>query len=163
MTKEADILVMGLGGPDRGDDAVGPAVARVVAQRLADVDVVSGPRDAAWILDAWRGRVGVVVVDAVRSGRPVGTVDRLDPRHGPYVDSAASSTHGLGLASAIELGRALGDLPLRLALIGVEGATFGLGAWMSDEVRSAVPEAAERVIELVGGWRRESREAEPHA
>ena len=38
------------------------------------------------------------------------------------------STHLIGLAEAIELGRALDQLPARLLVVGIEGASFTAGA-----------------------------------
>lgn len=153
MTEHEDVLVIGLGHRDRADDGVGLALAEELrARQTAGTIVRSGPRDAAWILDAWRGRDCVVVLDCVRSGRPAGTVHRIDPAHGPFVDSASASTHGLGLASAVELGRALGDLPRRLVLVGIEGKSFEIGAPVSAGVRAALPRAVALVEQLVAGW-----------
>lgn len=150
MTPRTNTLVLGLGSVERADDGVGPAlVGRLAEGGLRDADLIAGPRDAAWILDAWSGRPRVLVLDAVRSGRPVGRVMRIDPSDGPFVDPAGASTHGLGLASAIELGRVLGDLPERLVLVGIEGGCFELGAEMSPLVRAALPEAVDRARRIV--------------
>ncbi len=158
MTPRTNTLVLGLGSVERADDGVGPAlVARLTAAGLRDADLIAGPRDAAWILDAWSGRPRVLVLDAVRSDRPVGRVMRVDPSEGPFVDAAGASTHGLGLASAIELGRALGDLPERLVLVGIEGGCFELGAEMSPPVRDALPEAADRARRIVEEWTADER------
>ena len=48
------------------------------------------------------------------------------------------STHALGVAEAIELGRALGRLPRRLLVFGIEGGSFDAGAGLSPEVERAV-------------------------
>lgn len=153
MKGSRNTLVLGLGSIDRADDGVGPAlVARLSPLALGGVDFAAGPRDAGWILGAWSDRDRVVVLDAVRSGGDAGDVLQIDPTDGTFVDAANASTHGLGLASAIELGRALGELPDRLALIGIEGACFDLGAEMSAAVRAALPEAAERVCDIVQTW-----------
>lgn len=154
--------MLGLGARDRGDDAVGPVVAEAVGRRV-DVDVEAGPRDPAWILDAWRGRDGVVVVDATRSGARPGTVLRLDPRARALVDSVSASTHGLGLASAIELGDVLGECPERLLVVGVEAASFAVGAALTHDVRAAVPEAVDCVAAVIDGWQRSDREEDRHA
>ncbi|MGA8248276.1 MAG: hypothetical protein WB797_15335, partial [Nocardioides sp.] len=67
MTVRVTGLVVGLGQPDRGDDAVGPEVARAVATRgLPGVRVLER-EDPADLLDTWRGHDLVVLVDAVRS------------------------------------------------------------------------------------------------
>jgi len=154
MKEVRPVVLIGLGDADRGDDGAGPALAtRLAGLDLPGVEVRTGARDAAWILDAWARHESAVVVDCIRSGQPVGTVRRIDPSHGPLVDRATASTHGLGLASAVELGRALGDLPRRLALVGIEGGSFAVGSGMSPEVCAALPVAASMVVRILTEWR----------
>ena len=71
--------------------------------------------EPAELLDALGDGVEhVVLVDAVTSGAPPGTVHRFDASEAALVVDANTTTHGLGLAETIELGRALGRLPARL-------------------------------------------------
>ena len=154
-------LVIGLGSPDRGDDAVGRAVARSVADRLPGVDVVDH-EDPTSLLDLWAGHDPVVVVDAVRSGAPAGTVHRLETgaagtpvTTGAWRHTGHGGTHAVGLAEMVELGRALGRLPARLVIIGIEAESFDHGAPMSRPVAAAVPSAADRVCREVAEARRE--------
>lgn len=64
---------------------------------------------------------------------------------------AAPSTHALGLAEAVELGRALGRLPPTLTVFGIEGTTFTAGATPTPAVLAAVPRvAAASIAELRG-------------
>jgi hydrogenase maturation protease len=51
----------------------------------------------------------------------------------------------------VELGRALGRLPGRLLVVGVEASRFDRGAPMSEPVASAVPEAARAVLSALDG------------
>ena len=139
-------LVIGLGAPDRGDDAVGAAVARAVADRLPGVAVVDH-EDPTGLLDVWAGHDPVVVVDAVRSGAPPGTVHRLAT---PPPGSGPGGTHAIGLAEMVEIGRALGRLPDRLVVVGVEAGGFDHGAPLSAAVAAAVPAAADLVCEELG-------------
>jgi len=146
----AAVLVAGVGRPDRGDDAVGPAVAgRAMGLVPPGVTVVERVEPAG-LIDAWAGAELVVVTDAVRSGQRPGTVHVLHACHGPLpVRTGADGTHGLGLAEVIELGRALQRLPPRLVVVGVEAQQFGLGAPMSPVVRACVERAAQAVAEVV--------------
>ena len=154
-------LVIGLGSPDRGDDAVGPAVARTVAARLPGVAVVE-LEDPTALLDLWAGHDPVVVVDAVRSGARAGTVHCLETgQAAPPVGSPAwartgqGSTHAVGLGEMVELGRALGRLPQRLLVVGVEAEALDHGAPLTPLVAAAVPDAAARVCGAVTPARRE--------
>jgi hydrogenase maturation protease len=144
-------LVIGLGSPDRGDDAVGGLVARAVAAQLPAVAVVDH-EDPTALLDLWAGHTPVVVVDAVCSGAPGGTLHQLEagPAAGPlsaqaWARSGHGGTHAIGLAEVVELARALGRLPERLVGVGVAAERFDHGAPLTPAVAAAVPTAVERV------------------
>jgi hydrogenase maturation protease len=146
-------LLVGLGTAHRGDDAVGHQVARRVADLDppgVDVREVDDPSD---LLDVWEGFDRVVVVDAMVSGRPPGSVVTLEVTDAPLPAGswAAGGTHALGLAAAVELSRALGRLPGRLWVVGVEAGTTAPGAAPSGAVAAAVePAAAEALAALAG-------------
>jgi hydrogenase maturation protease len=81
----------------------------------------------------------VIVVDAVASGAPAGTVHRLDPVGDPLpAEFARGSTHAFGLAETIELARTLDRLPPRITVYGIEGTDFRAGDELSAPVRAAV-------------------------
>lgn len=149
------MLVVGVGSPDAGDDAVGFLVADAVARLgLPGVEVLTheDPTDLPLL---WRGRARVVVVDAVRSGATPGTVVAvaLDAAAGGgrLPSGRGAGTHDFGLASAIGLSRALGTLPGHLTVVGVEGVAFAPGDPLSPAVASAVGEATRVVRRLVEG------------
>ena len=144
------VLVAGVGRPDRGDDAVGPAVAGRAMELLPPEVTVTERVEPADLIGAWAGADLVVITDAVRSGRQPGTVHVLHACHGPLpVGTGAGGTHGLGLAEVIELGRALGQLPPQLVVVGVEAQQFGLGEPMSPPVQACIELAAKTVAEVV--------------
>jgi hydrogenase maturation protease len=143
-------LVIGLGHPDRGDDAVGLIVARrLAAQPPAGVTVVAH-EDPMELVLAWADRRWALVVDAVVSGAAPGTVTVREIADGPAGASwsrvALGGTHGLGLGEAVELSRTLDRLPGRVTLVGIEAADVTAGAGLTRAVAAAVPEA----LELVG-------------
>jgi hydrogenase maturation protease len=151
------VLVVGLGRPDRGDDAVGLAVAQAVAAVAPPHVVVLAYEDPTDLLELWAGFEVVVLVDAVRSGAPRGSIRMLETGTGgdALPDSAWSGTgragtHAFGVAAAVELGRALHRLPPQVLLVGVEAGEFALGAPLSPPVADAVPAAVRTVLDLVG-------------
>lgn len=143
------VRVIGVGNPDRGDDGVGPAVAaRVAAESPPDVGVVVSIADPTRLIDRWSGADVVVVIDAVVDGSEPGTVTVLDAIDEPIPPDAASvSSHGMGLAAAIELGRSLDRLPEHLTVVGVTAETFE-GVGLSEGVDRAVADATEIVLEV---------------
>jgi hydrogenase maturation protease len=52
----------------------------------------------------------------------------------------------MGIADALELGRALGQAPRRVVVLGVEGASFGMGEKMTAAVASALDGLVESVL-----------------
>lgn len=156
MTAVHEPLLVGLGSPDRGDDAVGPTVARAVAVLgLRYVEVVEH-EDPTALIDLWDGRALVVVVDAVRSGAAPGTLVVLETgaEDTPLPDSAWAATgrggtHGFGLAGSVELARALGRLPPRVVVLGVEAMAFGHGEPLSEPVALGVRRAVKVATRLL--------------
>jgi hydrogenase maturation protease len=148
--------VIGVGSPDRGDDAVGREVAGAVAALGLPGVAVSEHEDPTDLVEAWSGAFAAVVVDAVCSGALPGSVSVLEvgadsaalPRSA-WARTGRGGTHALGLASAVELSRALRRLPARLWVVGVEAARFEHGLPLSAPVAASVPEAVRRVVALV--------------
>ena len=140
-------LVIGIGNRSRGDDAVGPEVASRVAQLgLPGITVVVLNEPIA-LVEQLGTHDDVVVVDAID---PRGHPGRVHVRHlgcAPLGDEPpALGSHGLGVAHTVELARALGLLPKRLTLVGVEARTFRLGAPLSLLVRDSLRDAVEAVV-----------------
>jgi hydrogenase maturation protease len=137
--------VIGVGNAYRGDDAVGLLVARRLCDR--GLEAIEEEGEPVALIDTFADRDTVVLVDAVRSGSTPGTVHRVDvsDRSLPTALLGSTSTHAIGLGEAIELARALGRLPRRIVVFGVEGARFDVGAALSPDVAAAVPGLVESV------------------
>jgi len=145
-------VVIGVGNAYRGDDAAGREVARLVQERVPDdLDVVVCELEPTRLIDAWDGAEAALVVDAVSSGGEPGTVHRFDAT-GEALPSREfrSSTHALGIGETIELARAIGRLPGRIVVFGIEGETFGSGRELSAGAHSGVERAVELVLEEAG-------------
>jgi hydrogenase maturation protease len=140
-------LIIGIGNADRGDDAVGLMVARMVRDAAPPgVSVTELDGDQLALLDAWDGDADVYVVDATCSGGEPGSVCRFDasaPLGGGFKHRG---THIFSLADVIELARALHRLPARVEGYGIEGASFELGAPLSPEAEGAARTVAERIL-----------------
>jgi hydrogenase maturation protease len=142
----ARVVVIGVGNAMRGDDAAGlEVVARVRDE--PGVERVAHEREPIEVLEIWAGADAVVLVDAVRSGAPTGTIHRLDASADALPAAfARGSSHTIGVGEVIELARALGRLPLRVIVYGIEGARFESGAALSPEVAAAIDSLADTVL-----------------
>jgi hydrogenase maturation protease len=131
----------------RCDDGAGLAVARRLSGTLPEgVLLLEREGEPTGLIDAWEGADAVWLVDAVSSGAAPGTLHRLDAgdRELPR-EVFRTSTHHVGLAEAVELARALGRLPSRTVVFGIEGESFDVG----DELTSTVAAMIDRVAAAV--------------
>ncbi len=148
------IVVIGVGNEYRGDDGVGIVVARRLRERFATgVTVLEESGEGAALIEAWQGAKCVILVDAVNSGAPPGTIHRLDAHASPLPAGFFHySTHAFSVAEAVELACSLGQLPSHVTVYGIEGQNFDLGIGLS----SAVEEAVTAVVEQAAGEVREA-------
>ncbi len=133
-------LVLGVGHPDRGDDAAGLKVADALAG-LEGVVIrhVSGDPSSILTEPLWDTATRVVLVDTVRTGRRPGTVHRwAGTRLLAHLPDTGGGTHDLGVATTLQLAAALDRLPADLVVIGIEGACFDLGTPPCRPVRHAI-------------------------
>jgi len=146
-------LVIGAGNPDRGDDAVGPVVASRLKRRAGDrFKVVEQAGEGLALMEAWEGADTVIILDAALSGAPCGAIHRIDATTELMPnDFFRCSTHALGVAEAVELARALCQLPRRIIVYGIEGERFEAGAGMSAAVEAAALELEALVLQDVEG------------
>jgi len=145
---ECKVRIIGVGNPYRGDDGAGIAVARILRSRLpSHVDVIEQNGEGTSLAESWKGVGLVIVVDAGQSGAPPGTIRRFDAQSdGIPIEIFGRSTHNFGVASAIELGRALGELPSRLVIYAIEGRDFSPGGKLTPPVERGVREASEKIL-----------------
>jgi len=145
-------VVVGVGEPMRRDDGCGPRVVRALRGRVgSDVELVERVADPTALVDLWDRAELAVVVDAMRSGAAVGSVRRLEGEELANVPGErTTSSHGLSVRDAYELGRALGRVPRRLVLYLIEAGELGHGERLSPAVDAAIGRAAVAVAEELG-------------
>ena len=151
MNASSSTVFIGVGNPFRSDDGAGIAVVRRLRGEVPPhVRIQEESGDGTELLEAWKDADCVILVDAVLSGAPPGTIHRLDARTEKLPTwFSHSSTHAFGVAEAIELARAMGDLPARLIVYGIEGLDFSAGTELSPEVAEVVPAAANLILQEI--------------
>ena len=145
------------------EEAVDPAE---ITEGAKDVHARTGD-----LLDSWReGSISTDGAVVVIAGRPnVGksslfnlmakrTRAIVTPHPGTTRDAIEQeipsrffhySTHAFSLAEAVELARAMDELPPQLVVYGIEGSDFGSGEGLTPRVAEAVQPVANRVREEV--------------
>jgi hydrogenase maturation protease len=145
-------IVLGLGNPVRGDDAVGLRVADAVrtlleAPPVPGVAVLTSTRAGLELIDLLSGAEAAIIVDAVESPDAVpGRIRRLS------LDEVAGSArlvgaHDVTVAGAFALAREAGvPMPGTVEIYAVEITdTTRLAESLSPEVEAAVPTLARRI------------------
>jgi hydrogenase maturation protease len=147
-------LVLGLGNPLVTDDGVGLRVAAEIARQVAgraDVEVGEDYWGGLRLMERLVGYDRAIVIDAVVSGAPPGTIHRLSPGSIPTQRSA--SAHDVTLPTALALGRQSG-MPLppdeQILLVGIEAQdVLTFGEQCTPAVQAAVPRAVREVLEAL--------------
>lgn len=149
----ASSLIVCIGNDLVGDDAVGHAIHKV----LADMPLPPGAKlkflglGGMDLIEVIEGEDRLIVVDAVQLGKDVGTVHVLNWEQLPYMEPRPVSGHGIGIREAIEVTKRLYPerVPASIYLVGVEGICFNkVGEPLTPAVGKAVPLAVENIVKL---------------
>jgi hydrogenase maturation protease len=144
------VVVIGVGSEYRGDDGAGPAVLGTLSDVVpAGVALVPSDGEPTRLVEAWTGASTAIVVDAVNAGGgEPGALHRLEVTAGsqPLPAERGTSSHDLGVGSAVALARALDRMPGRLIVHGIEGVDFSQGIAMSPAVAAGIADLTAAVL-----------------
>jgi hydrogenase maturation protease len=147
-------LILGLGNPLVTDDSVGLRVVEELKSRLAeraDVEVSEDYWGGLRLMERMIGFDRAIVVDAIQTGAPPGTIHRLTA-DGISTQRSASA-HDVNLTTALEFGRQAGaQLPenRHIRLVGIEAEDIlTFGERLTPAVQAAVPRAVGAVLEAL--------------
>ncbi len=147
-----NLLAAACGNMMASDDAFGPLVSRELRRiHPPGVEVIDLDIRPAALLDHLAGRTGLVILDAVHApDHPPGEVldiDWFSEDRPALVNDDTMSTHGLSIATQLQLAGKLGLLPPSVRLIAMTlGQTPAVGGGVSASLASRVIRAAELVV-----------------
>jgi hydrogenase maturation protease len=148
------ILVLGLGNPVLTDDSVGLRVAAELKQVLArrpEVEVGEDSCGGLRLMERMIGYDRAIVIDAIQTGAPPGTLHRLAVNSIPTQRTA--SAHDANLPTALALGRLAGAALPRdedILVVGIEAHdVLSFGEECTSAVRDAIGPAVQLVVEAV--------------
>jgi hydrogenase maturation protease len=139
-----NILVLGIGQTMRGDDAAGLETVRQWQSRFpltaSQVRVELSEMPGIALIDSLVGMDAAILVDAVRSSSPAGTVIRMGPEELASFTQGTASSHGWGVAETLHLGFSLYPwlAKCEIFLFGIVGSEYDLGTGLTLEVKNAV-------------------------
>ncbi len=125
-------LLLGIGNPRHGDDALGPVFAR--AFRHPDwrcLNAATAPENFTGLVRRLHPET-LVLLDAADMGQPPGTLRRIDP------DAIAAGDFGTHAGSLGQLARYLADCAGTIVILGIQPASTTPGTRLSPPVRAAL-------------------------
>ena len=144
--------IVGVGSQIMGDDGLGKHVVDELAAgpvgTRADVSLTHAGTMAFFALEAMSGCELGIVVDAIETGAPAGTVHRYRYVDGSFDGPVPDITlHDFSFADALQAGTEAYELPPELLVYGVEPASIEPSLELSDPVERAVPTLVEAIME----------------
>jgi hydrogenase maturation protease len=145
------IAICGIGQWFRGDDAIGLAAVKAWAQAYP-----SAADQEAWYITAPLSQLpevlmesdAIILVDAVQSGRPIGSISVIKELADLKSDSFMTTSHGLGVAEIFRLLAPIIDLPSKpVILIGIEIQNITLGTPLSDDLVRRIPSIVDLIAQ----------------
>src|SRR6185437_4723591 len=135
--------IIGCGNLQRMDDGAGV----LVAQRLRELGILAEVQSGGTfeLLARWDDNERLILIDAVRTGAPAGTIHVWEGSPPQLPHATHFSSHGFGLAEAFRLGQILNCLPERITVFGIEGDQFGMGEQVSPDVLTATERLAQQI------------------
>mgnify|MGYP000007632646 FL=1 len=145
------VLVLGVGNPLMGDDGIGVELAHRLQERDYGplVHVEEGGTLGMTLLPLLEDADTVILLDAVKTGAPPGTVVTRSRDELPRHFSLVISPHQIGLKEVLVEAQLCVTLPRIITLVGVEAWHTDFCQPMSAEVREAVPQALDLVETLI--------------
>jgi len=142
-------LILGVGNPILTDDGVGIKIAQKIKEGNPRLEVVETSEAGIALLDLIAGYDKLIIIDSIKTEREKpGQVYKLKLEDlKPTMDF--SSSHGIGIATAFELGQRLGyRMPKFVSIYAVEikdNSTFA--EQCTKEVEEKIPFIAKQIIE----------------
>lgn len=141
----SDIRILGIGSPF-GDDQLGWHTIDALKTLTDKIDIILEKLDrpGTQLLEYMQGAEYVYLIDAIQSAQPPGTLHRIENQNIEKTQTPISS-HNIGLAETITLGRTLHCLPPHLVLYGIELESIQTLTSLSKPVQAAIPRLAQQL------------------
>lgn len=155
------VLVMGVGNALLQDDGVGVRVVEALAQRSqlqspntqAQIELVDAGTIGLALLPQLESADALVVVDASELNAPPGSL-RVFRGHEieALLSSRRRSVHEVALLDLLAAASLRGRCPSRRALVAIQPGCTDWGLEPTPEVAASIPQACQRVLDLVEVW-----------
>ncbi len=147
--------VIGLGNVVLSDDGVGVRAVQRLQDRhpLGDgVELVEGGTAGLLLLPLLADARRVIIVDAIDTGAPAGTLVRLDGDDWASAFEFGMTPHDVGLVDLLGAAQLSGAWPEQLVLHGVQPASTEIGTELSAPIAAALDRLVDAVAAELSRW-----------
>ena len=147
------VRILGIGSPSGDDQAGWLTVDALLARNMqagAAMVIEKLDRPGANLIPLLENASWVILVDAMQGGGQPGRIQRFDQKDWPGYCHGLSS-HGFGVLDALSLVQALGGLPPRLDLYGIEIGSANPDEKPGDRIQAAARQLAKLIAVEVKG------------
>jgi hydrogenase maturation protease len=148
--------VIGLGNIVLSDDGLGVHAIRRLRERQAvgeDVELIEGGTAGLLLLPRLADARRAILVDAIDSGAPPGTMTRLNGSDWMSAFSIGMTPHEVALEDLLGAAQLTGAWPEELVLLGAQPASIAFGTELSPPVAAALDELVDAIVAELEAWK----------
>jgi len=148
-------LLLGLGNLLMNDDSLGVRIVQqlITEYRFPDgLKLLDGGTLGLDLLPYLEGVERLLVVDAVDTGSPPGTLVRLAGDEIPYALATKVSPHQMGLKDLLTVADLQGHAPGEMVLWGIQPASIEMDLRLSPEVAASMTPLLQEVLGELAKW-----------
>lgn len=155
-TPRSPVLVLGMGNLLLEDEGLGVRALEILQKRYEippEVELLDGGTTGMGLLDDISGREHLIVLDAVQTGDPPGTLVRLAGDDVPVYFSMRISPHQLGLSDVLATLELSGEKPAEVVVLGLVPQSLEMSLELSELINGKLGDlvgAAVRELERLG-------------
>lgn len=148
-------LILALGNPILQDEGLGLQVLERLQTNYCwpdHVTLMDGGVMGLEILPYLETADSVLVIDAVSTGDPPGTLVRLEGEEIPAIMTLKMSVHQIGFQETLAMSKFRGTLPERLVLWGLVPERVELGVELSPLIAGRIDPLVDAVVDEIRRW-----------
>ncbi|MCL1851942.1 MAG: HyaD/HybD family hydrogenase maturation endopeptidase [Peptococcaceae bacterium] len=145
--------VLGIGNLVRQDEGVGIHLLRLLAGKLPpEIELIDGGTMGFPLLSIIETADRLLILDAVETNRAPGEIAVWHDDQVPYFFASKMSVHQVSFADILTLAKFNDAYPTHIAVVGIQPHILDWGTELSDVVSRVLPQAVERVEEILRQW-----------
>lgn len=147
-------VILGLGNLLLRDEGLGiHIVQRLMREDIAEyTELVDGGTDALSLLGIVEAADRLLIIDAINTGSPPGTIRLIQSQEIPLILTSSMSPHQIGFSEVLTLAKLRGRLPAHSLLVGIEPQSLDWGTELTPLLAQRVPEIVGLVYQQINDW-----------